>query len=539
MPVNNLVAITVALAAFLLFVRSKLCSKRPRVTTPPGPSPLPLIGNLLDVPSKRPWIQFREWSTQYGPVFCYRVFHKRVVVLNSREAITALLIKKGAHYSNRPEMTMLKKWAGWTWALPGLNGPEMLAHRRAMAFGLSSKACQDFGPALQRSSLQFAERVIRGLSAEETGGWRRWCRLMAAGNILNFSYGYDVQESNDPWIKRAERILELIQDLGPLGTHPVDVFPALSNLPQLIFGPRLAQHLDELRKLLVEVYELPYQFSKNAAEGGRGSNTFVDRMLLALECQSGSTGVFGENSRRSSQEVIKGVSATTYTVGVETVESSLNTFALAMVLNPEVQSWAQIQIDLYLKEQSREDDIPSIDDRSSAGLAAVEALLWEVLRWEPATPLAVAREAVEDDIYEGMLIPKGSIILANSWQCLHDPLLYPDPLTFNPKRFLPRENGADGVLSSQPDPREFAFGYGRRVCPGRYFAESTLWTVLATMLTLFTLEKSQDDLGVEIEPLVTYESGVAVQFPLPFRMSVKLRAGAEGKLKKALADLRG
>jgi hypothetical protein len=48
---------------------------------------------------------------------------------------------------------------------------------------------------------------------------------MTARNILNFAYGYSVLENKDPWIARAERILELIQDLGTLGTHPVDVFP--------------------------------------------------------------------------------------------------------------------------------------------------------------------------------------------------------------------------------------------------------------------------------------------------------------------------
>jgi hypothetical protein len=48
---------------------------------------------------------------------------------------------------------------------------------------------------------------------------------MTAGNILRMSYGYKVGELRDPWVARAERILQLIQDLGTLGTHPVDVFP--------------------------------------------------------------------------------------------------------------------------------------------------------------------------------------------------------------------------------------------------------------------------------------------------------------------------
>ena len=33
---------------------------------PPGPRPLPIIGNLLDVPQKSPWLRYHEWSKTYG-----------------------------------------------------------------------------------------------------------------------------------------------------------------------------------------------------------------------------------------------------------------------------------------------------------------------------------------------------------------------------------------------------------------------------------------------------------------------------------------
>ena len=34
----------------------------PRVKYPPGPRPLPLIGNVLDVPVERPEVRFTEWG---------------------------------------------------------------------------------------------------------------------------------------------------------------------------------------------------------------------------------------------------------------------------------------------------------------------------------------------------------------------------------------------------------------------------------------------------------------------------------------------
>jgi hypothetical protein len=37
---------------------------------PPGPKRLPIIGNLLDMPSREEWITYREWSDEYGTVQC-------------------------------------------------------------------------------------------------------------------------------------------------------------------------------------------------------------------------------------------------------------------------------------------------------------------------------------------------------------------------------------------------------------------------------------------------------------------------------------
>lgn len=80
-----------------------------------------------------------------------------------------------------------------------------------------------------------------------------------------------------------------------------------------------------------------------------------------------------------------------------------------MTRYPSVQRKAQQEIDA-LTDQSR---LPTLSDR--ARLPYVEALLQEVLRWHPISPIPLAHVSEEDDEYRGYHIPKGAMMLANVW----------------------------------------------------------------------------------------------------------------------------
>jgi cytochrome P450 len=106
----------------------------------------------------------------------------------------------------------------------------------------------------------------------------------------------------------------------------------------------------------------------------------------------------------------------------------------------------------------------------------------------------------EDDWYEGMFIPKGTVCLTNTWQCHHDPAIYgEDAANFNPERFLgntgmsPREARYDGHRT---------YGFGKRVCLGKYAANETLYISMATVLWAARLERHCDESGKEV-PLDT------------------------------------
>ncbi|EKM51686.1 uncharacterized protein PHACADRAFT_102181, partial [Phanerochaete carnosa HHB-10118-sp] len=178
--------------------------------------------------------------------------------------------------------------------------------------------------------------------------------------------------------------------------------------------------------------------------------------------------------------------------------STLLTFVLAMSMHPELQKRAQEELDGIVGQ----DRLPEMEDQDA--LPFITAIMKECLRWRPVLPLGVAHQSLADDEYKGFYIPAGSVIIGNTWAILHDAERYPDPDTFNPYRFVDRE----GRLQKDAfDPME-AFGYGRRMCPGRYFALDFMWLAMANILAVFSIQKPVDELGNVIEPSGVYTTGL-------------------------------
>ncbi|KAF8884167.1 cytochrome P450 [Infundibulicybe gibba] len=120
----------------------------------------------------------------------------------------------------------------------------------------------------------------------------------------------------------------------------------------------------------------------------------------------------------------------------------------------------------------------------------VNALMKETMRWKNVTPL--------DDEYDGYFIPKGAIVIENAWAILHDPDEFPEPDKFRPERYL----NTDGSLNMQRrDPSVAAFGFGRRICPGRHPSDNSLYCYVSAVLATLDITPPLDSNGeyVKIE----------------------------------------
>ena len=73
--------------------------------------------------------------------------------------------------------------------------------------------------------------------------------------------------------------------------------------------------------------------------------------------------------------------------------------------------------------------------------------------------------------------------------------MYPDPDSFKPERFI----NADGTLRDDPVLTS-AFGFGRRVCPGRHFVDASFFIVVASLLSVFNIEKDKGKVSPDAYP---------------------------------------
>ncbi|KAK7707444.1 hypothetical protein SLS57_009314 [Botryosphaeria dothidea] len=143
--------------------------------------------------------------------------------------------------------------------------------------------------------------------------------------------------------------------------------------------------------------------------------------------------------------------------GSDTTASVLLTFVLAMSSHPEVLKKAQEEIDNVCGQ----DRSPNWDDCQK--LTYMSAIISE----RPISPSGVPHVLIQDDTYDGHLIPKGTILFENIWAISRDESEFKDPEKFIPERFLANKFGTQVVGDGNDDMRKpsYAFGAGRRICP--------------------------------------------------------------------------
>ncbi|KAE9398818.1 cytochrome P450 [Gymnopus androsaceus JB14] len=205
------------------------------------------------------------------------------------------------------------------------------------------------------------------------------------------------------------------------------------------------------------------------------------------------------NPSKEQDLVHRWASVAFYSGGADTTVSAISSIFLSMALFPDVQAKVQAELDKVVGTNR----LPSFADRDH--LPYLANVLKEILRWNPVAPLALPHSSIQDDIYNGYFIPRGSLVMANSWWLMHNPQIYPLPEKFDPDRYDSGSEGSEGSgVGMNPDPHMFAFGYGRRICPGNALADASLFITVAAVLSIFQISNPYDMNGKQIKENFSY-----------------------------------
>ncbi|KAF8143554.1 cytochrome P450 [Mycena galopus ATCC 62051] len=489
-----------ALISCVLYYLLRLRSRK--FPLPPGPKGLPLLGNIYDVPEKQAWLAFIEMSQKYdSDIISLNLMGTTVIVLNSATSIQTLLEDKSIIYSNRPSFPMVNDLVGYNWNFGFMPyGPKWKQHRKIFV--------QQFQPSqmLFHRPLELkAARVLLQRLLETPTKFEQHLRHMAGTVILSTAYGIDVQPENDPYIEIAERALYALARAGRRGAYLVDSLPFLKYVPDFFPGASFKRDARKWRKAVSAMPEAPFNFVKRSLADGTAKSSIASRVLQDMD---------DAQSTQDQELVLKNVLGVCYaTHRSEQTVSVLNTFILAMTLHPKIQEKARAAVD-HAVGKSR---LPDFDDK----IPYLDAVLREVLRWRPVVPLAIPHAVSEDDVYNDCYyIPRGAVVLGNSWAILHDEAIYgPKPDEFIPERWLNK----DGEINTAMREPSAAFGFGRRSCPGREMAQWSVWICAASILATFNISKSVDENGVTLEPSGEYTSGMLCH-PVPYSCEIVPRS---------------
>ncbi|ESK95269.1 cytochrome p450 [Moniliophthora roreri MCA 2997] len=462
---------------------------------------------MLDVPAKKPWVHYANWAKIYGDIMHLEAFGDHLIIISNAMLANDILERRSRMYSGRP-YPGVGELTGWNFALTLQDYSETWRKNRRTWQ-------QNFRPdavVQQHSAITQCVGIFLRNLLQTPENFMCHIDLLSGGLTLSSMYGITINSGNDDLLVHSKKTLHTIDTVfSPQFVFFTSWFSFLCFVPSWV--PILGlftQYIEHVRQLCHEMQEIP--FHKVMADINTGA--INDSLVARLVQKNMADGGPDEEIQR-----IKNMASTAFAASADTTLSAIGTFFLAMAKNPKCQERAWQEID----EVVGRGQLPTFEDRKS--LPYIEALYREVMRWHPAIPLSVAHTATEDNIYDGYYIPKGSMVFANIWAMTHNEQVYEDPYQFKPERFLTTESELND------DSTILAFGFGRRGCVGRHFAEAVLWLTIASVLSCFKIESEKDLNGKAVDIPESYSEGPGLfSYPLPFRCSITPRHAEVGLL---------
>ncbi|KAL1859820.1 hypothetical protein Daus18300_009410 [Diaporthe australafricana] len=468
---------------------------------PDGPRSLPILGSFPFL-TQYPELTLDKWAKKFGDLYSTWLGNQLFVVISSPQVAKDLMVTHGAVFSSRKEMFIKSQtvFAGRGITATPYND-RWRKHRRIASGWLSQKAVDQYTPVLDRE----ATDMMVALYEASDGGKnlvnpQPYAGRCSLNNMLTIVFGMRTKSVNDPMVSTALRISrEFMNCTGPM-SNLVDFIPLLQHLPSQMRTRGRMLHQD-----LVDVYGGLINGIDRRMHSGEDVPECLAKTMLQVR------------DTEQLDHLDMAITASAFMIGgVETTASIMQWFSALIPAYPDIQKRAQEELDRVVG-RSR---LPTVEDEIN--LPYIHAIVKEVERCYNPFWLGTPHVASEDFTYNGMFIPKDTVMVLNTWTMHHDEGRHHNPMEFNPDRYI-NDSLTAAQSTNLTDPYErdhWMFGAGRRICPGMIVAEREIWLTISRLIWAFNLEQ------VPGHPIDLREyDGLSGRSPVPFHIRLVPRHG--------------
>lgn len=456
----------------------------------PGPRPLPVVGNLLQLNKRQMHLTFEKWMRKFGPAFRFKVFDRTMLVISDHTVVNDMLRKRpGAFRRSDGGINIMKelKIAGVFTA----DGEAWRRQRKLVMRGLSPQVVRNYFPTMVHKTERMLNRWKTALQDGRQVDLHRDLKAMALDTIVGVAMGYDIDALNNDGNQLQSDIDNIFRTLGRRFAAPFAYWRHF-RLPVDRAADRSAARIEE------KVAE----FIRNTRERMQCQpelRSTPTNMLEALIASSDEP-----DSNFTDQELI-GNAITSVVGGEDTTAQSIAWMINLLAQHPAAAASLTAEVDAVLG------DAPVVSQwETLTRLPYLEAAHHESQRLRPVSP-AVAAVSNVDCVVADTLIPKDTVIFASTIGAGRDEAHFPQAGLFRPEHWIFEHRPPE---SDDPMRKLFPFGAGRRLCPGRFLALTEIKMVVSMLMHNFELEF--DAAAPPIEQIMNF-------FMVPSAVPVRLK----------------
>uniref|UniRef100_A0A673CEY0 Cytochrome P450 2K1-like n=1 Tax=Sphaeramia orbicularis TaxID=375764 RepID=A0A673CEY0_9TELE len=460
-PILGSVSLLGTLLVLLLvyFISTSSFSSNADGKQPPGPKPLPVLGNLLQLDLKRPYNTLLKLSKKYGSVFTIYFGPKKVVVLAGYKTVKEALVNKADVFGERDPMKIAEssKGHGVLWS----NGDSWKEMRRFALtnlrdYGMGKKACED----KIIEECQYLMEVFKTFKGEAFDTTQPM--NYAVSNIIcSLVYGSRFEYDNPEFTSMVDRTNRNIQ-LG--GSPSIQVYNLFPWMGRWIADKSEFEKCSNLnKKQNMELFSrLKETLNPQMCRG------FVDAFMVRKQTleESGVT-----NSHFSNENLLITV-LNLFAAGTDTTATTLRWALLLMAKYPKIQDQVQEEISRVIGTRQVQ-----VEDRKN--FPFTDAVIHETQRLANIVPMALPHKTSEDVTFQGHFIKKGTTVYPLLTSVLYDETEWEKPHSFHPAHFLDKDGKFVKRDAFMP------FSAGRRICLGESLARMELFLFFTTLLQHF------------------------------------------------------